>query len=197
MLVSLEEFKSSRYYRADWTDSECQEALEYAEERFYRFTNREKHGYWLEPRELALSLDGTGHKLLRSPYPVLSLSSVVLRTREGEEDVTAEVTFRGHYLHREDGFPYGFANVSVSGAFGDPAYAGRAIPRDVKEAVMRLAYRKLLRTRIAGERLYERRAPGEEVPPPTLTGDRETDAIIRTYTVGDITGTLDLRGPEE
>jgi len=197
-LVTLTEFKSSVYYRDVWTDSQVQDALDYSEARFYEFTRRDRLGYWLEERALTLTLDGTGHRLLRSPYPIISVTSVIIIGQDGTEtDVTSEVRARGHFLWREDGWPYGFANVKLTGTFGDPRFVGQSIPRDVKEAVMRLAYRKLQRDRIAGERSYERRAPGptEPIPPPTLTGDRETDAIIRTYTVNDLTAAVDIRGP--
>jgi len=199
-LVTLEEFKSSKYYSENFTDEQVQYALSYAEERFYVLTNREKHGYWMESRELTLELDGTGHRLLRSPYPVLGVAGVTIIGEDGsQEDVTSSVRARGHFLWYKDGWPYGFANVRVQGTFGDPRYAGKSVPDDVKEAVMRLAWRKLRRDRIAGERNFERRAPGptEPIPPPTLTGDREVDGIIRSYMIEDLSSALDIRGPYE
>lgn len=206
MLVALDEFKSSRYYdsNAGWADEEVTEALVYAEDRFYRLTGRHRWGYWLQPRTLTLNLDGTGKRLLYSPYPLLVLDSCQVAYSGGTQDVTSEVRWRNHFLFLTAGWWEGFANVTVTGAFGDPAYisvtdegARANVPEDVREAVRRLANRKLRHLRIAGEQLSERRppTPSEPVPPPTLTGDREVDGIIRSYTVRRPLHALDVRGP--
>lgn len=196
MLVTVEEFKASRYYKSDWPDTEVEKALLYAESRFYILTNREKFGYWFEPRELTLVLDGTGGRLLRSPYPVLRIYEARVLTKEGEEDVTDLIRHRGHFVYFPSTWEEEFANVTIRADFGDPAYADRPVPEDVKEAIKRLANMKLRRHfRVAGEELAERRPPTEEPPPPTITGDREVDQIIRSYYVSPPLFFLDLRGP--
>lgn len=198
MLVTVQEFQESRYGRPSYTDAQVREALEYAEQRFYSLTNRDRYGYWLEPRALTLRVHGTGTSLLRLPYPVLVVTKVELVGADGSrQDITEAVRAHGHFLHRtDDVFPEGFANVEVEGEFGDPFYAGRPVPADVKEAVCRLAHMKLRRHRlIAGEEIEEHRPPTEPPPPPTLTGDREVDGILKTYFVAPPLGYLDLRGP--
>lgn len=197
MLVTLAEFQGSRYWRSDFSPEEAEAALRYAEERFYTLTNRHRHGYWLEPRELEVWLDGTGTHLLRAPYPILEVLEVRVLDVTGLVDITPHVRARGHFLYRGDAvFPEGFSNVQLVAEFGDPAFAGQGVPEEVKEAVRRLAYNKLRRHyRILGEELLERRAPSETPPPPSLTGDPEVDGIIRAYTIASPLLYLDVRGP--
>ena len=147
-LVSLAEFRSTRYSNPNWTDDEVQAALDYAEQRFYRLTNRDVVGYWFVARDVELSLDGTGMDYLRVPYPLLDLASVQLLDSSGAgTDITSYVRWRGHYIWYDPGFPAGFANVVVQATCGDPRYAvaGQTdtVPPDVKDAVCRLAEMKL------------------------------------------------------
>ncbi|MEN3011005.1 MAG: hypothetical protein ABDI20_08630 [Candidatus Bipolaricaulaceae bacterium] len=199
MIVTLEEFRESRYWRDNMDEAQVEEALRYAEERFYALTNRAKYGYWLEPKVEEFALDGTGTRLLRAPSPVLEVLEVQVLTETGPLPITENVRPRGHFLYRLDGvFPEGVGNVRVKAKVGDPLYARRGIPEDAKEAVRRLAFLKLLRhVRIAGEQLDEHRPPTEPPPPPTLTGDREVDGILKTYYLTPPLGYLDLRGPVE
>ncbi|MCS7240829.1 MAG: hypothetical protein NZ651_06265 [Candidatus Bipolaricaulota bacterium] len=198
MIVDLQDFQRSRYWREGLNPQEVEAALRYAEERFYTLTNRHRYGYWFEPKELEIFLDGTGSQLLRSPYPIVEVIEVKVITAFGTFDITARVRARGHFLYRLDGaFPEGVANIQLLAAFGDPAYVQQEIPEDAREAVRRLAYNKLRFYRIAGEELDERRPPTESPPPPTLTGDREVDGIIRSYTIESPLFYLDIRGPIE
>jgi len=230
VLVTPTEFEASRYYKADWKD-EVPFALSYAESRFYQLTQRERWGYWMERKTLTMHLDGTNTRILRCPYPLLKIESCVIKSPGGDVDVVEDVRFRGHFLWLAEKWLEGFANITLTGEFGDPKYALASVtvepgseeeipssedeeipssedeeedeeeeilgnvPADVKEAVMRLANMKMRHYRIAGERLQERRPPDEPVPPPTITGDREVDGIIRSYTVQDISYLLDIRGP--
>ncbi len=196
MLVTLQEFRSSVYNNPNYSDAAILEALDYAERRFYEWTGRARFGYWLEPKRATIRLDGTGTRLLRSPYPILTLVSCKILTVEGMMTVEG-VRVRRHILWYRDRFPEGFANVEIDAYFGDPNYAqwDATVPRDVKEAILRLADLKLRRKRIAGEEVTERRPESSPPPPPTITGDREVDGIIRTYTLAAPLGMLDLRGP--
>lgn len=197
MLVTLEEFRASRYNNASYTDEQILSALLYAETRFYTLTNREHTGYWLEPKERVLLLDGSGTSILMSPYPLISVSRVRILEGENWVDVTSKVRVRGHFLALTSGvFPEDFATVEVTAQVGDPRFCGRPVPEDVKEAVRRLAHMKLRRHRlIAGEEMDEHRPPTEPPPPPTMTGDREVDGIIKSYYVAPALTWLDLRGP--
>lgn len=199
MLATVEQFVASPYYQSSYSESAILEALRYAERRFYELTNREKYGYWLEPRRVTMSLDGTGGRLLRTKYPVLKLLSCeIITSITGEYlDITNSVRLRNHFLWYRDGFPEGFANVRVVALCGDPHYGeGADVPEDVREAVLRLADLKLRRKRIAGEEVSERRpSANPPPPPPTLTGDREVDGIIRTYTITRPLDMVDIRGP--
>jgi len=195
MLVPLEEFKASAYWKDSFSDEQAEKALSYAERRFYALTKREQYGYWFEPRRCILRLDGTGTSLLYLPYPLVNLIDVRIIYAAGYLFITDFCRFRGHFLHYTASvFPEGIMNVQVTGDFGDPKWAG-TVPEDVKEAVMRLAFMKLRRHyRIAGEELLERRAPDQPPPPVTYTGDREVDGIIATYTIKPPV-CLDVRGP--
>lgn len=198
-LVSVAEFLDSRYCRPEWEDK-APEMLQYGEDRFYQLTKRNQWGYWIQPKTRTVTLDGNGSRLLRTPYPLIDLHECVVYSEGAagvvEDDVTDAIRFRSHFLHHHRGFPNGFANVVLTGDFGDPAFVEKDVPDDVKECIMRLAHMKLTRARIAGERVHERRPPGDEpVPPPTMTGDREVDGIIRSYTVRDMTVLVDFRAP--
>lgn len=197
MLVTLEDFRASRYNNSAYSDELITAALAYAENRFYTLTNRELTGYWLEPRELVLLLDGSGTSILMSPYPLVSVSKVRILQEGGWAEVTPLVRRRGHFLSLSPGeFPEGFATVEVTAEVGDPMFCGKPVPEDVKEAVRRLAHMKLRRHRlIAGEEMDEHRPPTEPPPPPTMTGDREVDGIIKSYYVAPALTWLDLRGP--
>jgi hypothetical protein len=195
MLVHLDEFKASAYWKDSFSDEQVEKALSYAERRFYALTKREQYGYWFEPKRCVLRLDGTGTSLLQLAYPLVNLVDVRILYAAGALLITDFCRFRGHFLHYVAGeFPEGVMNVQVTGDFGDPKWNG-TVPDDVKEAVMRLAFMKLRRHyRIAGEELLERRAPDQPPPPVTYTGDREVDGIIATYTIKPPVF-LDIRGP--
>lgn len=209
MLVSVAEFKASPYYTDKYTDQAIQSALDYAEDRFYELTNRAAFGYWFHPREVEMVLDGTGTRLLRARYPILRLlyCGVIDRLDGTVADITSAVRVREHFLWYRPGFREGFANVHVIALCGDPQYAaveaaesGESgllgyVPTDVREAILRLADLKLRRKRIAGEEVVERRPGVTPPPPPTFTGDREVDGIIRTYTVARPLDLVDIRGP--
>ncbi len=208
MLVTLAEFKASPYWNDKYTDDAILSALRYAEQRFYEYTNRGKYGYWLQGKKAKMVLDGTGTRLVRTNYPVLQLISCKMITGPNTTvDITDQVRSRLHYLWYRGGFREGFANVVVEAYCGDPAYARLAddsgesgavdsgVPEDVKEAILRLADLKLRRKRIAGEEIVERRPDARPVPPPTYTGDREVDGIIKTYTITSPMDMLDIRGP--
>lgn len=188
-LVTLDEFKASAFYNSNLQDDQILQALDQAEARFYSLTNRDHLGYWFIERTVEKTLHGNGLTFIRFPYPVLEVVSVILL--DTGEDVTSDVRAWGsHYLYYPDGWPDGTANIVVRAKVGDPAYAlDGTVPLDVKRAIMRLARNYLTGDRIAGERYIDRRPPSDEAPPPpTLTGDREVDGIIRSYVVGDISG---------
>ncbi|MDD3493522.1 MAG: hypothetical protein PHZ19_08520 [Candidatus Thermoplasmatota archaeon] len=190
MLATLEDFRASPYNKQEYSDGVILSALKYAEARFYEFTNRGKFGYWLEPRQVSMVLDGTGARLLRTTYPVLKvIECTIIDSPDGTaRDVTNEVRIRRHFIWRREGFREGFANVRLVALCGDPAYAvlpeedsesaesGEAeptIPPDVTECVLRIADLKLRRKRVAGEEVSERRpSANPQPPPPTITGDR-------------------------
>lgn len=194
-LASLADFRASKYNDPTWTDEQVQEALDYAEARFLRLTNRDRTGMWFVPRELTVFVHGTGSECVRVPYPVLSLSQVVVIEENGlTTEITQDVRYHGRFLWYDGTFPRGFKNVQIVGTFGDPRYGG-TVPEDVKEAILRFAWLKLRRSRLAGERVTDFRPPPSDgnVPPPTYTGDRELDGIIKSYIVDDITGGFDFR----
>ncbi|MEN3007250.1 MAG: hypothetical protein ABC578_06250 [Candidatus Methanosuratincola petrocarbonis] len=190
-LVTLDEFKQSAFYDSSISDEQATNALDQAEARFYSLTNRDHLGYWFIQRQVEKILHGTGTTFLRFPYPVLEIVSVVLL--DTDEDVTSAVRAWGsHYLYYPDEWPEGTANIKVVAKAGDPAYAATGtVPLDVKRAIMRLARNYLVNDRIAGERYIDLRPPSDEAPPPpTLTGDREVDGIIRSYSVVDVSGSF-------
>jgi len=202
MLVTLTEFKSSVYWepKRSWTDTQVQQALDFAIDRFYRFTKRSESGYWLEPVETTLTLHGTGLAVLRCPYPMLSLSSVTV----DDVDVTTDVTFRpgGHYIWRKtEGNTFGAKptatvplvplNVVVVGTCGDPL-TQLAIPWDVKDCVMRMVWHHLRKERLAKARTDERIGPSK-APVIGLTNDPSVLETLMRWSKADLTKTFDFR----
>lgn len=134
MLVSVAEFKASPYYTEKYTDSAIQQALDYAERRFYELTNRAEFGYWFRPGRSRCSWTGPG-RLLRARYPIVQLlyCGIIERLDGTETDVTSSVRVRNHFLWYRPGFREGFANVHVIALCGIPDLLewspGRAGPR--------------------------------------------------------------------
>ncbi len=125
-LVTLDEFRASPFNDAKWTDDAVGSALGYAEQRFYILTGRLRIGMWFVARAEEHILNGTDHELIRVPHPVLEIESVTLVDDDNvDTEVTDEVRIKpgSRYLWRALKFPRGYANVVVSGEFGDPLYA--------------------------------------------------------------------------
>lgn len=187
-LVTVEEYVASAFSGdVSATDAQVAWALGTAEARFYSLTRRQTLGYWFLPTDVEMVCHGCGDTLLHVGYPVLKITSVKLN---GVSITDYVKSWRSHYLYYAGVWTEGFANIDLQITVGDPEYApAGTVPLDVKRAIMRLARNYLIGDRIAGERYIERRpASDEAVPPPTITGDREVDAVIRTYTVHDLTG---------
>jgi len=188
-LVTVEEYMDSPFYGQEDYDK-VERALEWAERRFYRLTERDYLGYWLTPREVTFLVHGNGEKLVRFPWPVLEIHEV----KDLDEDVVLEGVrhWGSHYIFYGAGFPDGIANIRVHADTGDPNYALDPLPEDVSQAIKRLARNQLMGDRIAGERTIDFRPPTEETPAvmPTITGDREVDGVIRSYMTRDLTGGL-------
>ncbi len=190
-LVSVAEFKESAHYRDTHghSDDEIAGALNLAETRFYKLTRRDKYKYWFVPKEQTYTVHGNGLLFIRFPGPVASLVSVT--NLDNDTDHTDKVkAWGGHYLYHKQKWPNGIANIEVTAMIGDPDHVSE-VPLDVKRAIMRMAKMHLLGDRQAGERYIDRRPPTDDAPPPpTLTGDREVDNILRSYMVDDISGSF-------
>lgn len=207
MLVTATEFKDSIYWddNRNWTDGQVDQALAFAEDRFYQRTRRRKYGYWLEPVTDTVTLHGTGLPVIRCYYPILSLTSVLC---DGE-DITDDVSIdHGHFMYRTTaGKAFGtlpadilhtlYANVIVTGQFGDPEIIKgdpltADIPWDVKVCVMRMASFQLLRERQALDRTRDRSGQ-VHTRYIDIANDPIVNDTIMNWTVHDISGITDFR----
>lgn len=206
-LVTLAEFKDSVYSDANrsWTTPQLQQALSFGESRFYSGTGRDKLGFWLEPRELSVTLHSTGLPSIRCPFPVLELVAVLV---DGS-DITSECKHKGNYIFR-NGSTFGVApasvetmtyvDVEVTAKFGDSsprivrdADQMTTIPWDVKDCVMRIAWHWLKRERIEVDQGSSRNADTTKVRFADMSRDTQIRSVMADWSKVENTGAFDWR----
>lgn len=166
-------------------------------------------GWFFEPREQMLRLDGRGHASLEPPAPPIRVDSIVVEylgaVSVAPEDLVAEGApvqpgFQGPRLTLRHGrrFPRGVANVTVAGVWGYTEPDGTAFgrtPSAIRTATMQLTLRALplltsddametarRRWRIAEERTRDQSY--RLAPPPFstfITGDPDIDLVLMRY----------------
>ena len=206
-LVTLAEFKAGIYYDADrsFTDDQITQALSIGEDSFYSQTGRHTLGYWIEARQLAVKLHSTGTTSLRCPYPVLALVSV---TDDGA-DILSSVTFNGNFLFYNTskfGVVPGavedtqFGTILVTAKFGDPSDKiiraedlTPAIPWDVKDCLMRMAWHQMRREVVSTHQASSRDSKPSKETRTDMSRDSQIRQCIDTWTVKEISGSFDFR----
>lgn len=166
-------------------------------------------GWFFEPRELTLRMDGRGHRSIEAPFPPIRIDVLTVEYEgalsiaptdlvvEGAPVVPA---FAGPRLTLRHGrrFPKGVANVTASGLWGyteaDGTATGRT-PAAIRTVTMQLVLRALPvltdgdawesarhRWRLAEERTRDQ---AYRLNPPTfstfITGDPDIDLVLQRY----------------
>ncbi len=166
-------------------------------------------GWFFEPRELTLRMDGRGHRSIEPPVPPIRIDALLVEYEGALSTAPADLVVEGapvassfagprFTLRHGRRFPKGVANVTASGLWGytepDGTPMGRT-PAAIRTVTMQLALRALPvltdgeaweiarhRWRLAEERTREQ---AYRLNPPTfstfITGDPEIDLVLLRY----------------
>jgi hypothetical protein len=162
-------------------------------------------GWWFEPRQLILRLDGRGTPTLWTPVPPITLERLQVNEWRVPLDpdnlvivgAPAAPGFDGPRLTRPYGvFPRGSGNVLATGLWGftepDGTPTGR-VPLAIRRATLMLAIRALpglggddafeamARARLVEERTREQSFRLADPVEAALTGDPELDRLLVPY----------------
>lgn len=166
-------------------------------------------GWFFEPREQTLRLDGRGHSSLEPPAPPIRVDSIFVEylgaASVAPEDLVVEGApvqpgFQGPRVTLRHGrrFPRGVANVTIAGVWGYTEPDGTALgrtPPAIRAATMQLALRGLplltsddaletarRRWRVAEERTRDQSYRLAPTPFSTfITGDPDIDLVLMRY----------------
>jgi hypothetical protein len=166
-------------------------------------------GWFFEPRELTLRMDGRGHRSIEPPFPPIRIDALTVEYEGALSIAPADLvvegapvapSFAGPRLTLRHGrrFPKGVANVTASGLWGymeaDGTATGRT-PAAIRTVTMQLVLRALPvltdgdawesarhRWRLAEERTRDQ---AYRLNPPTfstfITGDPDIDLVLQRY----------------
>lgn len=200
MYATLSELRAEGVTRDEALDARAVAALQEATEMIDRAC-----GWFFEPRELALTLNGGGGPVLELPVPPIRLS----RIRVGCEyhapsnfvmvgaPITAPRFTVPKLVAREGVFPRGVHNVWLQGIWGYTVPCAEQsegdTPRPIRRATLALARRLLPKLtdddavfernhwRLVEERTRDQSYRMEPMKPGELTGDPEVDALLAPY----------------